>query len=181
MRYRLFLAIIAVVMLVSEPSFADPVLRYRARGNQPAAPPYRSYDYIYGQAPLDGFLVGPNEWWIGNEPYLPYYGYNPPTVNGYYPPYAMPYYYGSGYYDGGGYPILPAPPLVTPPVVVPPIIARPVSPAVISIRRAPGGGWIISRDPHFQLLYVPPYPDYLTAGSAYYPTPTYPVRPRGRF
>ena len=180
MRFRLLLIAVAAMMLLAAPALADLQLRYQARGN--VSLPQQQYDYdqyyyyYFDEVTGDGFFIGPDDWWIGNQPYLPYFGYNPPTVDGYYPPYAGSGYGNyDGYYGRDNYPILPAPPLVTPPVMVPPLIARPVTPAPLRFGRR-NGGWYIERDPRFQRVLIPRYPDFLTGGSAYYPTPTYPQR-----
>lgn len=140
------------------------------------------YGYIPGDYSREGFLTEPGNWWIGNQPYLPYYGYNPPTTDGYYPPYAYNNY-SSGYGYGGGYSgrtgnsIVPAPPLASPPAFVPPFI-QPVAPAPLRIRST-GHGFVTERDPNFQLFFVPQPPNYLTTGSAIYPVPQtyYPFTP----
>lgn len=127
--------------------------------------------------------TAPGEWWIVQQPYYPYTGYNPPVSQGYYPPYPS-----GGYYDQYGR-YFPAPPLVTPPTYIPPLQARPVSPPPLRIRRLPGGGYLYERDPHFYLYAVPQGPDYLTNGMTayvpppypyYYPYPPYPVYPSDR-
>ncbi|HEX2947988.1 MAG TPA: hypothetical protein VHV83_00200 [Armatimonadota bacterium] len=147
--------------------------------DQPYGYNYDDYGYYQGEDGYpEGFVTGPNEWWIGNQPYLPYYGYNPPTVDGYYPPYAyssMNNGYGYGYngYGYNGYPsasgIVPAPPLASPPAYIP-TFTTPVPPAPLRIR-VTGRGIVTQRDPHFQLFYVPQPPNYLTTGSAIYQIP----------
>ncbi|HEY3378950.1 MAG TPA: hypothetical protein VGL77_15800, partial [Armatimonadota bacterium] len=127
------------------------------------------YPYASGDYSREGFVTEPQNWWIGNQPYLPYYGYNPPTTDGYYPPYA----YNTAPVRFRGYnnynQIVPAPPLVSPPAYIP-AFTTPVPPAPLQIEVTPHG-IITRRDPHFQLFYVPQPPNYLTTGSAIYQMP----------
>lgn len=138
--------------------------------------------YIPGDYSREGFMTEQNglqmqsNWWIGNQPYLPYYSYNPPTINGYYPPYAYSNGYQGGYGNNYGYGgfrsstgIVPAPPLASPPAYIP-AFTTPVMPAPLNIR-VTGHGIITQRDPHFQLFFVPQPPNYLTTGSAIYQVP----------
>ena len=79
-------------------------------------------------------------------------------------------------YDNCDYPLLPVPRYVQPPVVVPPLIARPVTPPAIRWRHT-RQGWVAEPNPHIRRWNVPPYPEFQTNGSAYFPTPEYPYPP----
>ena len=131
------------------------------------APDDQPYLYGYDYASPEGFTVPLGNWWIGDQSYLPYYGFNPPTYPGYTDEAGMPYYppYGNG--------AVPSPLLAQPNIVVPPLLATPLAPPPIDLTMLPGGGVGISRDPHFYQFSVPSYPDFLTNGSAIYPSPRY--------
>ena len=117
----------------------------------------------------EGFITPPGRW-FGNQPYLPYYGYNPPTTTGSYPPYAYNAAYGYGPWGYGSYgQIVPAPLLASPPALVP-YFTTPVMPPPLDIATTPFG-IMTRRDPNFQLFFVPQPPNYLTTGSAIYQTP----------
>jgi len=154
MIYRLLMFVGAAIMLVGEPAMADFVLRIDHPSGHPAPEPYDA-------CTENGFYDGSDPRRIDDR---------------FYPPFIGPYGYDG--YDNH-YPILPSPLLVPAPVVVPPIIARPVSPQPRILRYVPGYGWISEPNPRFHRI-LPAYPDFLTSGSAYYPTPTYPFSPRIR-
>lgn len=79
------------------------------------------YGYLPGDYLREGFLTEKGNWWIGNQPLVPYYGYNPPTSNGYYPPYLgygmIPGATGNNIYLSNFGQIVPAPPLDSPPAL----------------------------------------------------------------
>ena len=168
MSCRLWIIFITAIMLGGAPAVADFQFRItNPRGHRPIPSMPGIGDY---GAYCDQF----------GRVFRPYCDF-PPMMPGYYPPGVGPYGMGyPGYYSGGAYPIFPAPRLVAPPVVVPPLIARAVPPPPVILRRVPGGGWIAEPHPNIHLYYVPPYPNFLTGGTAYYPTPTYPLTPRIR-
>lgn|GEM_PF-2077317 len=147
MIYRLMMLIGAALLLLGEPALADFSLRLdNPRGHSPAISE-DNYDCYAGGAFGD-------------------YDYDPWVVESYgYPPFVGPY---------GPYPIVPAPLLGQAPTVVPPLIARPVSPQPRILLRLRDGTMIAVPNPRIRRL-LPQNPDFLTNGSAYYPTPTYPL------
>lgn len=138
-------------MLIGEPALADLTLRYHARGNGSMA------TRDYGDNSFDNNYaspqdyMGPDGWWMDN-----------------------------GYYSGGNFPLYQTSPLVSPPVVIPPFLAQSIPHQPYQFGFIDGQLYVIPF-PNIQRLIIPPYPDYLTAGSAYFPTPEYPFNPRIRF
>jgi len=160
MIYRLLIVLGAGLLLVSEPALADfSITITNPHGNPPTAAANDDRAYYDG--------VSDDEAIAGDEGYAPAYGPNGVDPYGYSP------YFGP-YGDDAGYPILPAPLLGPAPTVVPPLIARPVMPQPRILVHLRGGGWIAIPDPRIHRI-VTPYPDFQTSGSAYYPTPTYPL------
>jgi hypothetical protein len=148
MIYRLMTLMGAALLLVDEPALANFSLRIdNPRGHAPAT--------------------------AGTNDDASYHYYTPPAGGEYgYDAYGYPYFIG----PYGPYPIVPSPRLGPAPTVVPPLIARPVPPQPMLLLRLRDGTRIAVPYPRIR-RYVPPYPDFLTSGSAYYPTPTYPFAP----
>jgi len=143
----------AALLLAGEPALADFSMRIDNPRGHPLAVAGNDYDEYY-----DGSAFGD-------------YDYDPWLVESYgYPPFIGPY---------GPYPIVPSPLVGQAPTVVPPLIARPVSPQPLILLRLRDGTRIAIPNPRIH-RFIPPYPDFLTSGSAYYPTPTYPLTPRER-
>ena len=157
MTFRLWLIVITAVMLLGQSAQADTQLRYRARGNTPQEYCHGCGDHHRGGDRVAGSWhppsAGYHQW--GDSPFV------------------------GGWGQFGGYPIVPTPQIIAPPVVVPPLIARPVPPTPLVYRFIPGVGWVGEPAPNISRIY-PQYPNVQTTGSAYFPTPTFPLIPRGR-
>ena len=151
MSHRFFIATAMAVLLAGAALANGSDMHFRM-DNLPTADEllaqqqYQYFSYGYPMVTPEGFIVAPGNWWLGDQPYLPYAGYGQP---------------------------IPSPLLVSPSVVVPPLFASPVMPAPTEITPLPNGGYSIARAPNFQLYSVPQYPNFLTTGSAMYPTPQF--------
>jgi len=189
MIHRLFVATTAAVLLALGSAMANGSDMHFRMSDLPtidellAQQQYQLYAYGYPVMTPEGFVIYPGNWWIGNQPYLPYYGYTPSTAPGYPPdaitPYYPPYASGNGGYPNGipmgylGGQSVPSPLLASPSVVVPPLLANPVAPPPIEITPLPEGGYSVRRAPNFYLYSVPQYPNFQTSGSAIYPNPQF--------